>query len=45
MTDLWIGDPADPPASTHDDVTRAIVVAIVAGMAAVAIAVVWLAWR
>jgi adenosylcobinamide-phosphate synthase len=24
VTDVWIGDPADPPVSTHDDVVRAL---------------------
>jgi adenosylcobinamide-phosphate synthase len=40
VTDLWIGDPADPPASTHDDVARSIVVITATGLAAAAIVVI-----
>ena len=38
VTDIWIGDPADPPAATADDMTRATVVVVAAGLAAVALA-------
>ena len=43
VTDVWIGDPADPPASTRDDVRRASVLVIVAGLAAAGLtcAVLW----
>jgi adenosylcobinamide-phosphate synthase len=43
VTDLWIGDPADPPAGTHDDVMRAIVVVTTSGLVAAAIVVIALA--
>jgi adenosylcobinamide-phosphate synthase len=36
VTDLWIGDPADPPAGTRDDVFRSIRVVVVAGLLATA---------
>jgi adenosylcobinamide-phosphate synthase len=39
VTDLWIGDPADPPAETRDDVRRAIVLAAATGVTAVAVVV------
>lgn len=35
VTDVWIGDPSDPPASARQDVTRAMVLCTTAGMAAV----------
>jgi adenosylcobinamide-phosphate synthase len=38
VTDLWIGDPRDPEAATHDDVKRAIVLNIAAGFLAAALA-------
>jgi adenosylcobinamide-phosphate synthase len=38
VTDLWIGDPRDPEAATHDDVTRAIVLIIAAGLLAAVLA-------
>jgi len=38
VTDLWIGDPGDPPAATHDDVTRAIVLIMAAGLLAAVLA-------
>ena len=34
VTDLWIGDPNDPPVSQHADTVRATIVNIVAGLAA-----------
>jgi adenosylcobinamide-phosphate synthase len=43
VTDLWIGDPADPPAGTHDDVARAVVVITATGVVAAAIVVIALA--
>jgi adenosylcobinamide-phosphate synthase len=38
VTDLWLGDPADPPAATRRDIVRAIVVTVGAGLGAVALA-------
>jgi adenosylcobinamide-phosphate synthase len=38
VTDLWLGDPPDPPAGSRSDVSRAIVVTIAAGLAAAALA-------
>ena len=32
VTDLWIGDPADPPLATAQDVTRALVLAVTSGL-------------
>jgi adenosylcobinamide-phosphate synthase len=40
VTDVWIGDPADPPAGTHDDVTRAVVVITATGVVAAAVVVI-----
>ena len=39
VTELWLGDPADPPAATELDVTRAITVNVGAGLAATALCV------
>jgi hypothetical protein len=36
VTDVWIGDPSDPPAGSHADVRRAIGVVSVTGLAAAA---------
>jgi len=38
VTDLWVGDPADQPAATRDDMKRASAVIIAAGIAAAALA-------
>jgi adenosylcobinamide-phosphate synthase len=38
VTDLWVGDPADPPAATRGDMMRAIAVISMAGIAAAALA-------
>jgi len=38
VTDLWVGDPADPPAATRGDMMRAIAVIGMAGIAAAALA-------
>src|SRR5262245_53672192 len=38
VTDLWVGDPADPPAATRGDMLRAIAVISMAGIAAAALA-------
>jgi adenosylcobinamide-phosphate synthase len=35
VTDIWLGDPADPAASTRDDVVRAITVVVAAGLVAI----------
>jgi adenosylcobinamide-phosphate synthase len=32
VTDIWIGDMSDSPASSHEDTVRALMVAIVAGL-------------
>jgi adenosylcobinamide-phosphate synthase len=34
VTDVWLGDPADPPASVHADVTRATALITATGLAA-----------
>src|SRR5215510_7383003 len=39
VTDLWVGDPADPAAATREDVLRALAVVTAAGLAAAAFAV------
>jgi adenosylcobinamide-phosphate synthase len=39
VTETWIGDAADPPLATHDDVTRALVVVTAAGLVSAAVAV------
>lgn len=39
VTDLWIGDAADPPAETRDDLRRAIVLAVATGVTSVAVVV------
>ena len=38
VTDTWLGDGADPPAETHDDLRRAIGLVAMTGIAAVALA-------
>jgi len=38
VTELWVGDPADPPAATRGDMMRAIAVVGMAGLAAAALA-------
>jgi adenosylcobinamide-phosphate synthase len=38
VTDLWVGDPADPPAATRGDMMRAVAVIGMAGIAAAALA-------
>jgi adenosylcobinamide-phosphate synthase len=42
VTDVWIGDPADPPVGTHADVTRAVVLVTTTGCAAAILAAVLL---
>jgi adenosylcobinamide-phosphate synthase len=43
VTDLWIGDPSDPPLETARDMIRAMVLVLVTGLvvAAIAVAVLW----
>jgi adenosylcobinamide-phosphate synthase len=43
VTDIWIGDPTDPPLATHADVTRAITLITGTGLAAAALALAALA--
>ena len=38
VTDVWIGDSTDPPAESRSDLVRGLTLAIVSGLAAVAIA-------
>ena len=39
VTDIWLGDPNDPPVSTHADMKRATAVNVMAGLVAAALAV------
>jgi hypothetical protein len=39
VTELWVGDKADPPLSTGGDVRRAILLAVVSGVAVIALAI------
>jgi len=39
VTDIWIGDPNDPPASSSDDVARATAVVLIAGLMAAVLAI------
>jgi adenosylcobinamide-phosphate synthase len=39
VTELWIGEAGDPPLATDDDVTRAMILAALVGLASVAVAV------
>ena len=39
VTEIWLGDPADPAAGTREDVVRAIVLVIAAGLIAAALAI------
>jgi adenosylcobinamide-phosphate synthase len=34
VTDIWLGDPADPPAGTHGDMFRAVALIALTGLAA-----------
>ena len=38
VTDTWLGDPADPPLETHDDLRRAVVLTTLSGIAAAVLA-------
>jgi adenosylcobinamide-phosphate synthase len=42
VTDIWIGDPNDPPASERADIARATALILVAGLTAAALAIVLL---
>jgi adenosylcobinamide-phosphate synthase len=42
VTNVWIGDPLDAPASDHADVTRALRLVVITGGTAAALAVLWL---
>lgn len=44
VTDVWIGDALDPPASEHADVARALRVVVVTGLLAASLTVLWLGW-
>jgi len=37
VTEVWIGDPTDPPLATHDDLTRALTLVTATGLAAAAL--------
>jgi len=39
VTDIWIGDPNDPPVSTRTDLMRAITVVVIAGLMSVGLAI------
>jgi adenosylcobinamide-phosphate synthase len=43
LTDIWLGDPRDPPAGAHGDMVRSIVVCLIAGLSAAAFAIAALA--
>ena len=38
VTDTWLGDPADPPAASHDDVITAVTLVVITGIAAAMLA-------
>jgi adenosylcobinamide-phosphate synthase len=44
VTDVWIGDPKDPPLSAGEDVTRAISLALAVGITTAALGVAVLLW-
>lgn len=39
VTDVWVGDPTDPPLSTASDVVRATILVVVVGLVATALAI------
>ena len=39
VTDVWLGDPNDPPVSAHGDMTRATTVIVIAGLASAGLAI------
>jgi adenosylcobinamide-phosphate synthase len=39
VTDAWVGDPADPPAGTHEDTVRAVAVVATAALIAASLAI------
>ena len=44
VTDLWIGDPGDPPLTTAGDVTRAVAITTLSGIAVAAMGAAVLLW-
>jgi len=44
VTEIWLGDPDDPPVSVHADMTRAVTVNVIAGVEAAVLAVLILTW-
>jgi adenosylcobinamide-phosphate synthase len=44
VTDRWIGDPADPPLATAQDVTRAIVITVISGLVGAGMGSLAIAW-
>jgi adenosylcobinamide-phosphate synthase len=44
VTDIWLGDPNDPPLSENADMTRAVAVNVIAGVVATVLAVLILVW-
>ena len=40
VTDIWLGDPADPPAESHADLQRAVVLVALTGILSAALVVV-----
>jgi adenosylcobinamide-phosphate synthase len=44
VTDLWLGDPNDPPVSAHADMKRATAINVIAGIIAAVLAVAALLW-
>ena len=44
VTDIWLGDPNDPPVSAHEDMVRATAVVVIAGLLAAGLAILILIW-
>jgi adenosylcobinamide-phosphate synthase len=44
VTDVWVGDPGDPPVATADDVRRAMILAAAVGVAVAAVGIALLSW-
>jgi adenosylcobinamide-phosphate synthase len=45
VTEVWVGDPADPPAKSRDDVVRGMIVVTTSGLVAAALAMVVAGFR